>query len=333
MKSCTFPRLAVLQRVLLVLCVVLGLSAAMGATAQPLPKQIRMVVPFSPGGPADLIARMLAERLGAQLDATVIVDNRPGANGTIGVEMVARAAPDGATLLFATSGMLTISPALYKHLSYDPLKDLSPIGRVVANGTALLVGKQLPADNMREFVAYADRSPNPVPIGSAGIGNITHLYIELMKEATHGNFVHVPYKGVAPAMADAMGGQIAGVFVDLPAALPLLKGGKVKALGLVGTQRSPSAPDIPTIAEQGYKGVDGVSWFGVLGPVGMPAGKVQVIHAAIARALAEPDMIRRLNEIGSEPALDEPAQMTDLIRTDQARWARVITENNIHVDE
>ncbi|HEY0185604.1 MAG TPA: tripartite tricarboxylate transporter substrate binding protein, partial [Rhodopila sp.] len=326
MKSCTFPRLAVLQRVLLVLCVVLGLSVAMGATAQPLPKQIRMVVPFSPGGPADLIARMLAERLGPQLNATVIVDNRPGANGTIGVEMVARAAPDGATLLFATSGMLTISPALYKHLSYDPLKDLSPIGRVVANGTALLVGKQLPADNMQEFVAYANRSPNPVPIGSAGIGNITHLYIELMKEATHGNFVHVPYKGVAPAMADAMGGQIAGVFVDLPAELPLLKGGKVKALGLVGTQRSPSAPDIPTLAEQGYKGVDGVSWFGMLGPVGMPAGKVQAIHAAIAHALAEPDMIRSLNEIGSEPALDEPAQMTDLIRTDQARWARVITE-------
>lgn len=333
MKPRIFPRLAALRLVLLVLCAVLGLGMAVDAAGQSMPRQIRMIVPFSPGGPADLIARMLAERLGPQLHATVFVDNRPGANGEIGVELVARAAPDGATLLFATSGMLTISPVLYKHLSYDPLKDLSPIGRVVANGTALLVGKQLPANNMREFVAYANRSPNPVPIGSAGIGNITHLYMELMKEATHGNFVHVPYKGVAPALADVMGGQIAGVFVDLPAALPLLKGGKVKALGMVGTQRSPLAPNIPTIAEQGYKGVDGVSWFGVLGPAGMPAKKVQIIHMAIAHVLAEPDMRRSLNKIGSEPALDEPAQMADLIRADQVRWARVITANHIHVDE
>ena len=328
MKDRTFLRCAAFF-----FCAILGLGMAAGAAAQAVPRQIRMVVPFSPGGPADLIARMLAERLGPQLNATVIVDNRPGANGAIGIQMVARAEPDGGTILFATSGMLTISPVLYKHLDYDPLTDLSPIGRVVANGTALLVGRQVPANTMQEFVAYANRSPNPVPIGSAGIGNITHLYIELMKEATHGNFVHVPYKGVAPAIADVMGGQIAGVFVDLPAALPLLKGGRVKALGLVGTERSPSAPDIPTIAEQGYKGVDGVSWFGVMGPAKMPADKVQAIHAAIARALAQPDMIRSLNEIGSVPALDEPAQMTTLIRADQARWARVIIANDIHVDE
>jgi len=328
MEYRSFTPVRMLGTALLVLTAVFAGAPA----AQPLPRQVRMVVPFSPGGPADLIARKLAERLGPQLDATVIVDNRPGANGAIGVQAVAKAAPDGSTLLFATSGMLTISPVLYKDLSYDPLKDLSPIARVVANGTALLVGKQLPADDMREFVAYARQSANPVPIGSAGTGNITHLYMELMKEATRGNFVHVPYKGVAPALTDVMGGQIAGVFVDLPAALPLLKGGKVKALGLVGTARSPSAPDIPTIEEQGYKGVDGVSWFGVLGPAGMPGAVVDGIHAGIARALADPDMVRSLKEIGSVPALNQPAQMTELMRAEQVRWAQLIKARNIQVE-
>ncbi len=311
----------------------LAFAMSAGASeAQPVPKQIRLVVPFAPGGPADLIARKLAERLGPQLTATVIVDNRPGANGAIGIQAVAKAPPDGSTLLFATSGMLTISPVLYKDLSYDPIKDLSPIGRVVANGSALLVGKDVPASDMREFVAYSRKSATPVPIGSAGTGNITHLYMELMKEATQGNFVHVPYKGVAPALADTMGGQIAGVFVDLPAALPLLKSGKVKALGLVGDARSPSAPDIPTIAEQGYKGVDGVSWFGVLGPAGMSAAVVDAIHAGIERALAEPDLAGSLKEIGSTPALNRPEEMTELMRTEQKRWAQLIKARNIQVD-
>jgi len=312
-------------------CALLALAAA-SASAQPLPRQVRMVVPFSPGGPADLIARKLAERLGPQLDSTVIVENRPGANGVIGVQAVAKAPADGSVLLFATSGMLTISPVLYKDLSYDPLKDLSPIGRVVANGTALLVGKQVPANGMKEFVAYAQRSSQPVPIGSAGTGNITHLYMELMKDATGGNFVHVPYKGVAPALTDVMGGQIAGVFVDLPAALPLLKGGRVKALGLVGAERSPSAPEIPTIAEQGYKGVDGVSWFGVLGPAGMAADRAAAVHDALGRALAEPELINALKDIGSQPALNQPAEMAALMRSEQTRWAQLIKARNIQVD-
>lgn len=293
---------------------------------------VRMVVPFAAGGPADVIARKLAERLGPQLHTVVVVDNRPGANGVIGIQAVAKAPPDGAILLFATSGMLTISPGLYKDLSYDPLRDLTPIARVVANGTTLLVNKQIPATHIAELVAYAAKSPNPLPIGSAGTGNITHLYVELLKDSTKGNFVHVPYKGVAPALTDVMGGQIAGVFVDLPAALPLLKGGTVKALGMVGAERSPAAPDIPTIAEQGYKGVDGVSWFGVLGPAGMATPKVERIHAALARVLAEPGVIKSLQEIGSVPLLDTPRQMRELIKTEQVRWAQLIKARNISVD-
>ena len=316
-------------------CVMAGsliASVAGSATAQPASRTVRLVVPFAAGGPADVIARKIADRLGPQLDTVVVVDSRPGANGVIGVQAVSKAPPDGSVLLFATSGMLTISPALYKDLSYDPLRDLTPIARVVANGSALLVNKQVPANTIQEFVAYAARSSTPVAIGSAGTGNITHLYLELLKESTRANLVHVPYKGVAPALADVMGGQIAGVFVDLPAALPLLKAGSVKALGMVGDTRSPAAPDIPTIAEQGYRGVDGVSWFGVLGPAGMPAPAVERVHAALARVLSEPDVVKSLQDIGSVPSLDTPQEMRKLIAEEQVRWAGLIKARNITVD-
>jgi tripartite-type tricarboxylate transporter receptor subunit TctC len=324
-------RYAAHARSLLAVCVALALLP-LGAGAQSQGRPIRMIVPFAAGGPADVISRKIAERLGPQLDTVVVIDNRPGANGVIGIQAVAKATPDGSVLLFATSGMLTISPALYKDLSYDPLRDLTPIARVVANGTALLVNKKIPANDIKEFVAYAAKSPTPVPIGSAGTGNITHLYLELLKDSTQANLVHVPYKGVAPALTDVMGGQIAGVFVDLPAALPLLKGGTVKALGVVGTERSPAAPNIPTIDEQGYKGVDGVSWFGVLGPAGMPAPLVDRVHAALARVLAEPDVVKSLQDIGSVPSLDQPKEMRELIQSEQVRWAKLIKARNIVVE-
>jgi tripartite-type tricarboxylate transporter receptor subunit TctC len=306
--------------------------ASAPATAQPTGRTLRLVVPFAAGGPADVIARKIAERLGPQLDTVVVVDSRPGANGVIGVQAVSKAAADGSVLLFATSGMLTISPGLYKDLSYDPLRDLTPIARVVANGSALLVNKQVPASNIKDFVAYAARSATPVAVGSAGTGNITHLYLELLKESTRANLVHVPYKGVAPALADVMGGQIAGVFVDLPAALPLLKAGNIKALGMVGDTRSPAAPDIPTIAEQGFPGVDGVSWFGILGPAGMPAPAVERVHAALARVLSEPDVVKSLQDIGSVPSLNTPQEMRKLISEEQVRWAGLIKARNITVD-
>lgn len=304
---------------------------ASSALAQP--RQVKLVVPFAAGGPADLIARKVALHLGPQLGASVIVDNRPGANGLIGVQAVSKAAPDGDTLLFATSGMLTISPVLYKNLSYDPLKDLTPIARLVANGSAFLVGRQVPASNMKEFVAHANRSVAPVSIGSAGTGNITHLYVELLEASTKAKLLHVPYKGVAPALNDVMGGQIAGVFVDLPAALPLLQSGKVKALGMVGSVRSPSAPQIPTIEEQGYKGVDGISWFGVLGPANMPADRVAAMHAALAKVMAQPELVKSLQEIGSVPALNSPQEMNALMRAEQQRWGALIKARGIVVEE
>lgn len=310
----------------------LAITSMLPLTASAQTKTIRMVVPFAAGGPADLIARKIGARLGSQLDATVVVDNRPGANGKIGVNAVSNSVGDGSVLLFATSGMLTISPILYKDLGYDPLKDLSPIARTVVNGTALLVNSAIPANNVKEFVEYANKTKGPVPMGSAGVGNITHLYLELLKDSTKTDLMHIPYKGVAPAMTDVMGGQIAGAFVDLPAALPLIQGGKVKALGVVGSQRSPSAQAIPTIEEQGYRGVDGVSWFGILGPASMQPDAVKRVHAALVKVMNEPEMIKELRDIGSVPAVDTPQEMYKLIQEDQQRWSSVIKAKNIHVN-
>lgn len=279
-----------------------------------------------------MIARRVAERLGPEIGETVIVDNRAGANGTIGVQAVSQAPGDGSVLLFATAGMLTISPALYKQLSYDPLKDLTPIARVVSNGTAFLVNPKIPSNDMKSFVSFTEKSSAPVAIGSAGTGNITHLYMELLKDATRTNLIHIPYKGVAPALSDLMGGQIAGVFVDLPAALPLIKSGKVKALGLVGNERSPSAPELPTITEQGFTGVDGVSWFGILGPAKMAPDAVQKIHAALTKVMGQPKLVSDLKELGSVPSLNSPSDMKALITSEQQRWAALIKSKNIQVD-
>lgn len=295
-------------------------------------RTVRLMVPFAAGGPADFVARTLAAKLGDPLNATVIVENRPGANGSIAAQAVSSAKPDGATLLFATSGMLTISPILDKKLPYDPLKDLVPVSRAVANGTAMVVGPTVPAANVQEFIQYARSRSAPLAFGSAGNGNILHLYLELFKESTKLDITHVPYKGVAPAMTDVIGGQIAGAFADLPISLPHIRSGKVKALGMVGTQRSSAAPEIPTLAEQGVSGVDGVSWFGVLAPAKTTPEEAKRLAEAIAKALADPEAKAKLQGVGSEPAPTTPEEMASLIRSDQARWARIINERKIAME-
>ena len=310
-----------------------ALLAGMAATAAAQgTRTIRMVVPFAAGGPADFVARSLSEKLGPQLGGSIVIDNRLGANGSIGAQAVSKADGDGTTLLFATSGMLTISPVLEKNLPYDPLKDLVPVSRVVANGTAFVVGTGIPATNIREFVQYAKSRPQPLAVGSAGTGNILHLYLELFKDAAKVDITHVPYKGIAPAVTDVIGGQIAGAFADLPIALSQIRAGKVKALGMVGTQRASVAPDIPTIAEQGFPGVDGVSWFGLLAPGKTPPALAAQQSAAVAKALSDPELKQKLQALGSEPAPTSPEDTVRLIQSDQARWAKVIAARKITID-
>jgi tripartite-type tricarboxylate transporter receptor subunit TctC len=321
-----------LRRTAILIATCAVFAAAAGTAAAQGTRTIRMVVPFAAGGPADFVARSLSEKLGPQLGGSIVIDNRLGANGSIGAQAVSKADGDGNTLLFATSGMLTISPILEKNLPYDPLKDLAPVSRVVANGTAFLVGTGIPASNIREFVQYAKSRPQPLAVGSAGTGNILHLYLELFKDAAKVDITHVPYKGIAPAVTDVIGGQIAGAFADLPIALSQIRAGKVKALGMVGTQRASVAPDIPTIAEQGFPGVDGVSWFGLLAPGKTPPALAAQLSAAVARALSDPELKQKLQALGSEPSPTTPEETVRLIQSDQARWAKVIAARRITID-
>ena len=295
-------------------------------------KSTRLLVPFAAGGPADFVARSLTEKLGGPLGSTVIIDNRPGANGSIAAQATAKAELDGSTLLFATSGMLTISPVLEKNLPYDPLKDLAPVSRVVNNGTAMIVGANFPANNLREFLQVVRSRKEPLAFGSAGTGNILHLYLEVFKDAAKVDITHVPYKGIAPAMTDVIGGQIAGAFADLPISLPQIKAGKVKAIGLVGSQRSAAAPDIPTLAEQGVAGVDGVSWYGVLAPGKTPADTVKRISEALAKALSDPELRQKFQASGAEAAPTTPEETVRLIQADQARWAKIVAARKITLD-
>lgn len=292
----------------------------------------RILVPFAPGGPADVVARLIAEKLGRPLGTNVIVENRLGANGVIAAKQVSTAEPDGTTLLFATSGMLTISQALYKNLGYDTLTDFAPVTRAVVNGTALIVSAKMPVAGMKDLVAYAGNRPDGITLGSAGIGNITHLYVELLRDATGMQITHVPYKGVAPAVTDTISGQIVGVFADFPASLPQIRGGSVKALGIVGNERHAAAPEIPTIAEQGYPGVDGASWFGFMAPAKTSAATVKRLSDAIATVLKEPDVKAKFLELGSVPLAAGPEEMAEVIRLEQKRWGAVVAKNKIAVD-
>ena len=310
----------------------LATLVAASGMAQAQNRVVRMVVPFAAGGPADYVARVLSEKLGTQLGSQVVLDNRPGANGAIAAQQVAKSAPDGTTLMFVTSGMLTISPSLYKDLAYDPARDFAPVSRAVANGTALVVSPGLPANNIRELVALGKSRKEPLTMGSAGTGNITHLYVELLKESTKADITHVPYKGIAPALTDVLGGQITGVFADFPVSLPQIKAGKVKALGIVGATRSAAAPEIPTIAEQGFPGVDGVSWFGVVAPAKTPHDVVMRINEGIAKALADPELKKKLQDGGSEPAPNSPEDMKKQIESERVKWATIITQRKITAD-
>jgi tripartite-type tricarboxylate transporter receptor subunit TctC len=314
---------------LVTMLLVLAPAAAQAQLQEPF---VRVVVPLATGGPADFIARQLAERLQTRLNTKVIVENRPGANGATGAASVATSEPDGRTLLFATSGLLTITPSLDTKLAFSPDKDLTPIARAVVNGTALVVKAAAPHSTVPEFVAFARAKKEPPTLGSAGVGNITHLYIELLKSVTKTDMLHVPYRGVGPAMVDVIAGTIDGQFADLPAALPQIKGGTLKALGLVGDSRSKAAPDIPTIAEQGYPGVSGASWFGLFAPARMDPKLAGDLAAKVEAALRDPALVASLQSVGSEPSFLPLKDFAALILQDRNRWAAIIRERNIKLE-
>jgi tripartite-type tricarboxylate transporter receptor subunit TctC len=306
--------------------------ASVAALAQGGGKPVHLVVAFPAGGPTDFVARVLANALSAEIGQTVIVENKPGANGNIGADYVAKAPPDGSVLFLTTVGAVAISPALYETLPYDPQKDFAPISLVVNNSTIFVVNPRNPASNAAEFVANSLKAPAPVPIGSSGVGSIPHLTLELFAASSKANVTHVPYKGAAPVINDVIGNHVDGFFGDLPGLIGQIRAGQLKPLGVAAAKRHPLLPDVKTLAEQGIAGVESNNWYALLAPAKMPKEYVMLLNAAVRKALQSDDVRRKLIESGAEPAPSTPEQVSALIQGDGAKWAKVIVEKRIKAE-
>ncbi len=308
-------------------------ALALGAQAQTFPnKPIRLVCPFPPGGAVDIASRAVAHELTQSLGQPVTVDNRPGAGGNIGAEIVAKSPADGYTLLMTTSGIMAINPALYSKLPFDPLKDFSPVSMVVSLNNVLVVNPSLPFKSVKDVIAAAKAQPGKLTYASSGNGTSIHLSGELFKSMAGVDMLHIPYKGSAPAVTDLLAGQVNMMFDNIPSSLPHIKAGKLRALAVTGSKRSQLLPDLPTIAEAGVPGYDSYVWFGVVAPAGTPADMVQKLNAAIAKAAASPAFRGRLTEQGYDIVTSTPEQMTDSIRGELAKWGKIVKASGARVD-
>ena len=306
------------------------LSCVQVAMAQTFPsKPIRLVVGVPPGGPADFTARLLAEKLPALLGGNVIVENRTGANATIGADFVAKSPPDGHTLFFTTCGAMAISPHVGPKLPYDPQRDFTPIAQVVTAYSTLAVHPSMPVKNVKEFVALARASKGQITMASTGIGSIPHLAQELLKAAAKIELVHVPYKGAGPLIVDAIGGHISSFVLDVTPQLPHLKAGKLRAIGIAGDKRVPLLPDVATMAEQGFKNVEAPNWYAVFAPAKLPRALTERLNDAVRKVIAMPDIRERLISTGADPVLSTPEQLAELLSRDLAKWGKLIRDNNI----
>ncbi len=294
-------------------------------------KAIRYIVPVSAGGGSDMVGRTVTERWGAQLKQGFIVDNQGGGGGVIACQATARAAPDGYTLLQGYVATHGTSPATRK-LPYDAIKDFTPVGMIGGTPNVLVVNAALPVTNIREFIAYVKKNPGKVSYGSAGQGSLTHLTMELFKQQISSFMVHIPYRGVAPAFTDLIGGQTQAMFPGLAAAVPHIRSGRVRPLAVTGLQRHPQFKDLPTLDESGFKGFDAQQWYGVVGPAGMPAPIVKQLNDTLAVVLRAPDMREKLSVEAIEPQVMTPEQFGNFIKADIARWTDLARARGIQLD-
>jgi tripartite-type tricarboxylate transporter receptor subunit TctC len=295
-------------------------------------KPIKIVVTFPAGGGADFVARAIAPKLSEALGQPVVIDNRAGANGGIGNEVVAKSPPDGYTLLLGAAGALAIAPHLYKNLPFDTLKDFEPICLVGSSPFVLTLGPSVPANSVSELTALAKAKPGTLNYGSSGTGGAPHLAGELYKSMTGVDIVHVPYKGLAPAITDLLGGQVQIVFADVGLVAQHVRAGKLKAIAVTGKQRSAALPDVPTMTEARVAGYQAGTWYGILAPAGTPSTIVNQLNAELVKILAMPEIRSQFAAQGIEPGGDKPDQFAALIRDDYAKWARVIKEANIKAE-
>jgi tripartite-type tricarboxylate transporter receptor subunit TctC len=308
-------------------------AAGAAAQAQDYPtRPIRIVAPFPPGGAADILARAIGQTFSAAWGQPAVIDNRPGAGGTIGADVVAKAAPDGYTLLLGSTATQSIAPGIYPKLAYDPLTDFVAVASVAQVPVVLVVGKTVPARSVQELIALAKAKPDALTFASSGSGAIPHLTGELFKSSAGVKMVHVPYRGATPALADLLSGQVGLMFDNLPSSLPHIQAGSLTALGVATPKRAASLPSVPTIAEAGLPGFEVVSWFGIMAPAGTPEPILAKLRAEIARALAAPDFQAHLAQVGAEPFVLAPAAFEALIKTDAAKWAAVVKANDVKVE-
>lgn len=309
------------------------LLAAAGSTrAQAYPSRaIRYIVPVSAGGGSDMVGRTVTDRWGKQLGQSFVVDNLGGGGGVIACQTTTRAAPDGYTLLQGYVATHGTSPATRK-LPYDPIKDFTMVGMIGGTPNVLVVNSQMPVNNVKAFVDYLHMNPGRLSYGSAGQGSLTHLTMELFKQQINSFMVHIPYRGVAPAFTDLIGGQTQAMFPGLAAAMPHIRGGRVKPLAVTGPVRHPLLKDTPTLDELGFKGFDAMQWYGVMGPAGMPAAVVAQLNDTLNTVLKAPDMRDKLSVEAIDPMPMRSEQFGQFVRADIARWTRLARDRNIQLD-
>ena len=310
---------------------VLPMAGALAQDAYPR-KPIRLVVPFPPGGGTDMIARTVAQKLADQNQWTVVVDNRPGAGGNLGVDAVAKAAPDGYTLVMGQTSNLAINPSLYAKLPYDPLKNLVPVALVSSAPIVMAAPANSPYKTFADVVAAAKARPDGITLGYSGNGTVAHLAGELAQKAAGIHLRHVPYKGAAQAMTDLVGGQIDLYMSSVPTLLGQVRNGKLRAVAITSLKRSDQLPQTPTLAESGYKEFEAVSWFGVLAPAGTPAPIVEKLNKAINATLAEPDVIEKLRSEGGDVLGGSQEKFATLMRAEVPRWARIVKESGASLE-
>lgn len=314
-----------------VVAAAIPVSSALAQSAYP-SKPIRLIVPFPPGGGTDMIARAVAQKVAEQNRWNVVVENRPGAGGNLGVDAVARATPDGYTIVMGQTSNLAINPTLYPKLPYKPLVDLAPVALVSSSPIVMVAPASSPFKSFADVVAAAKKAPDAITLGFSGNGTVAHLAGELAEDAAGIKLRHVPYKGAGQAMTDVMGGQVDLYMSSIPTLLSHVRNGNMRAIVVTSAKRSHQLPDTPTLAESGYKDLDAISWFGILAPAGTPAPIVQKLNLAINEALKQPDVAERLRSEGGDVLGGSPEQFSQLLKTEIVRWGRIVKNSGASLD-
>jgi tripartite-type tricarboxylate transporter receptor subunit TctC len=323
-RHCSVRKMITSARTLAYPILLLSLTAALSHAADYPTKSVRLIVPFPPGGPNDILGRVLAQKLAEQLRYQVVVDNRGGAGGIIGAELGARAAPDGYTLLFGGTASLSINPGLHKQLAYDPIKDFTAVSLVGTAPSMLIAHPGVPIRTVRDLIQLAREKPGQLNFASAGIGTPPHLAGELFKSMAGVDIVHVPYKGGGPALTDLLAGQVGLYFSGISSALPFVKEGKLRGIAVTSAKRTAVVPDMPTIAESGLPGYEVGNWYAIVAPAATPAAVIARVNAEVNKALIVPEVRKRFIELAADPVGSTPAELAAYIRSEIAKWARVI---------